>query len=119
MYILMFFYPKYQLVEPSVFTLSIGEYKKKVLPLCVPEVLPRPEDERVPLSQRVLSQSILSFVFVNLSSEHIAEGMDWWTGLRIRSDIDQIRIRIKPLRTNRIRIHAFFKDRIRIQTPLS
>ena len=35
-------------------------------------------------------------------------------GLRIRSDID--RNRIQPLRTNRIRIHAFFKDRIRIQT---
>ena len=45
------------------------------------------------------------------------------TGLRIRSDIDQIRIqplrttRIQPLRTNRI--HEFFKDRIRIQKPLS
>ena len=40
-----------------------------------------------------------------------------WPGLRIRSDID--RIRILPFRTNRIWIHAFFKDRIRIQTPLS
>ena len=38
---------------------------------------------------------------------------DWCAGFRIRSDIDRIRIRIQPLRTNRIRI------RIRIQTPLS
>ena len=40
-------------------------------------------------------------------------------GFRIRSDID--RIRIKPLRTNRIRIRIqpLGTNRIRIQTPLS
>ena len=45
--------------------------------------------------------------------------------LRIRSDIDRIRIRIQPLRTNRIRIRIQplrtnrIRIRIRIQTPLS
>ena len=39
-----------------------------------------------------------------------------WPGLRIQSDID--RIRIQPLRTNRIRIHEFLKTGS-IQTPLS